>query len=203
MINCNPLELLRKSVWRRLNKAKTALRREGRSGCKEEAKKNRRIDNSINHFGFLLFCLHSSKPPSTVSELACEKFLVLAGWNKKFCTVCWTNGWLLEAGIPTDMRSNSMRGSQQGQASIHSMPARLIIVSRYLACNDSTRQCLSSGSEHFSAAHANVQRLKEKKRGSELIGVLEENEKLCEEVALRSSSKKSFSLTTLCSFFTT
>lgn len=63
-------------------------------------------------------------------------------------------------------------------------------MSRYLACNDSTRQCLSSGSEHFFSAHANVQRLQEEKRGSRLIEVLQHavgtREVVCEEAARRS-----------------
>lgn len=132
MINCNPSAPLRKSVWRRLNKAKTALRREGRSGCKEEAKKS---ENWQFHQSFRLpsfFCLHSSKPPSgecLYGVWACVRKisrsrLVRFGFKRKICNVCWTNGWLLEAGISTDMRSNSMRGSQQGQTSIHSSSAK-------------------------------------------------------------------------------
>lgn len=130
MINCNPSKPLRKSVWRRLNKAKTALRREGRSGCKEEAKKSKNIDNSINHFGFLLFLKKTFfslfQQAAQYGVWACVRKIsrsrLVSLWFSRKKKNLQRLLWLLKAGILTDIRSNSMRGIQQGQASIHSFP---------------------------------------------------------------------------------
>lgn len=168
-------------------KQKTALRREGRSGCKEEAKNRRTltIPSIISASFFFLkksFCLHSSKPPSTVSELACEKFSVLALLpsslvEKKIQYLL--NKWLAARSWHSNGHEKQFHARESTRASVYSLLSRLGLLSCHVISLVMTRQCLSSGSEHFFSAHANVQRLQEEKRGSRLIEVLGEHEKLC------------------------